>query len=453
MIPSRGRPSNLASGIIASAIRADATESDMPPPCTAACSQDEFLLSCPVRNVVAQTGVMRTLKLLVACSSLDLDAPFSATPAWWQLLKALDECGVEVLVTTYHGRTQQSPWWRSYPNPARTEGELYALLRTASRWIQHAVTAKPASGRRNGAIGWLTLAAARTLIAPKWERHLARILRLEGDVDGLLLVAIPPNHLPGVARRIHAEFGIPVCFYDGDCPASLPAYGGFKSGFDIYQGADLGEFDLVLSNSKGAEEPLRQLGARSVHTLYYAADPALFQPLPCSQDIDVFFYGHTTEYRQHWMRAMLAEPAARMPDAVFATRGVALGHLDGVRREPYRSFSSLRRYIARSRINLVIVRQPHAQLHASSILRPFELAMMGACMVCNPWSGIEEWFEPDKEIIVVGSAEEAIDRYRYLLSHDPERTAIGQAARKRALEQHTYKRRAQDLMQTIQSLH
>jgi len=60
------------------------------------------------------------------------------------------------------------------------------------------------------------------------------------------------------------------------------------------------------------------------------------------------------------------------------------------------------------------------------------------------------WFEPEKEIIVVSSGEEAVERYRYLLSHDTERKAIGQAARERVLKQHTFRHRAQELREIVE---
>jgi spore maturation protein CgeB len=82
-------------------------------------------------------------------------------------------------------------------------------------------------------------------------------------------------------------------------------------------------------------------------------------------------------------------------------------------------------------------------------MRPFELAMMGACMLCNPVQGIEEWFEPGKELIEVSSTEEAVDRIQYLLAHDEEGQAIGAAARTRALREHTYPHRARQLVEIV----
>ena len=71
-------------------------------------------------------------------------------------------------------------------------------------------------------------------------------------------------------------------------------------------------------------------------------------------------------------------------------------------------------------------------------------------MVSNPWLGVEEWFEPEKEIIVVHSRDEAVERYQSLLQHEPERRRIGAAARERALAQHTYQQRARELITILE---
>src|SRR5690606_6662886 len=125
-----------------------------------------------------------------------------------------------------------------------------------------------------------------------------------------------------------------------------------------------------------------------------------------------------------------------------AVRGTQLGDLGRAEQLPYLSFSKLREYACRARINLVITRAAHAGVFASSSSRPFELAGMGCCMVANPYLGVETWFEPGKEIFVVESEQEALDRYRYLLAHDNERRAAGQAARERVLKEHTFRHRA-----------
>ena len=75
---------------------------------------------------------------------------------------------------------------------------------------------------------------------------------------------------------------------------------------------------------------------------------------------------------------------------------------------------------------------------------------MGSAMLSNPYKGLENWFEPEREIIIVNSAEEALERYRYLLSHDNEREAMGRAARERVLKEHTFQHRAQTLKKIVE---
>lgn len=393
------------------------------------------------------------MKLLIVPSSLDLTQPFSATPAWWQLMKGLYEVGVELLAAPYQGPAIESLWWRQAGNPAKLPGDLFKTARDAAKRIGAApvdATAAPSVTNGESAADKLTRQTAHTVIAPLWERHLDAILTREPDIDAVIILTVPLNHLTGVPAALQRKHGKPFFYYDGDVPASLPNLRGFASGFRIYQGADPAEYAAFISNSAGGADALRELGARAVHPLYYGADPDVFSPIPVSaQDIDVFFYGHGREYRAEWIDAMLAQPAHALPEARFAVRGKHLGDLGRVESLPYLSFSKLREYACRSKLNLCVTRLAHASVFASSSSRPFELAALGCCMVANPYLGIETWFEPGKEIIVVHSADEAIDRYRYLLTHDAERTAIGQAARERLLKEHTFRHRARELVSLI----
>jgi len=389
------------------------------------------------------------MKLLFAVSSLDLTQPFSATPAWWQLLKSLYEVGVEVVATPYQGPAIESLWWRAEPNPAKLHGDLFKLIRdTLKRFIVRDGPNQVSS--EESLSDKFVRRTARTLVAPIWQRHLDRILTAQPDIDAVIFLTVPLNQLVGVATQVQQKHNKPVFYYDGDLPASLPNMQGFATGFRIYQGADPAEFTAFISNSAGAAEALRQLGAQAVHALFYGVDPDVFSPMDVrEQDIDVMFYGHGREYRSEWIERMITTPSQALPEARFAVRGTKLGNLGRAGRLPYLSFNKLREYACRSRINLCITRHAHASVYASSSSRPFELASMGACMVANPYLGIEEWFEPYKELFVVNSQDEAIDRYRYLLAHESERLAVGRAARERVLRQHTFRHRAQQLKEII----
>ena len=128
-------------------------------------------------------------------------------------------------------------------------------------------------------------------MTPRWRRHLERILERERDVDAVVVFTVPMSHLRGIPTALRERFGVPVVYYDADVPMSLPEFGGMDTGFNIYHGADPGEYDLVLSNSEGGLGRLRELGARRAEHLFWGADPELFAPQPVEKELDVFFYG------------------------------------------------------------------------------------------------------------------------------------------------------------------
>lgn len=392
------------------------------------------------------------MKLLIVASSLDLTQPFSATPAFWQLMKALYEVGVEVVATPYQGPAIESLWWRAEPNPAKLYGDAFKTARDSLRAVMPANQVQmDETTDSESAMDKITRQMAQTLIAPLWKRHLDAILTKQDDIDAVIFLTVPLNHLVGVPTYIQEKHQVPVLYFDGDVPASLPNMKGFASGFRIYQGADVSEYTAFISNSLGGEEYLKNLGAKATHTVWYGADPALYAPLEgVSKDYDAFFFGHGREYRSEWIDAMLIDPSQKLDSAKFAVRGKNLGDLGRVEQLPYLSFSKLREYVSRSKLNLVITRGAHASVYGSSSMRPFELAAMRSTMVANPYKGIELWFEPEKEIIVVNSAEEALERYSYLLAHDTEREKIAESAYQRFLKQHTFQHRARELKAIIE---
>ena len=235
-------------------------------------------------------------------------------------------------------------------------------------------------------------------------------------------------HLRGIPDALRERFGIPIVFYDGDVPMSLPEFGGMDTGFNPYHGADPWEYDLVLSNSEGGIGRLLELGARRAEALYWGADPEFFAPQPVEKDVDVFFYGYGDKFRRDWMKTMVGEASRLAPELDFGLGGLDFQGDTGAARVlgdiPFNRFA---RAISAARVNLNMTRRPHATVPGSSTARPFELASSGAAIVSNPHDGIERWFEPDRELVVVESAEEAVAAYRELVA-DPGRPTRWAAA-------------------------
>ena len=362
---------------------------------------------------------MRAPKLLCVASAVDLDFRYGCTPAWWQLWKGLHEEGAELVVAPYRGRPIETPWWQAAPNPTYLEGETYARARDAVARLKGDRHLRRGEDSPSDSLGdRVTREAIWSLVTPRWRRHLERLVE-QMRPDALVVFTVPMAHFRGIPEAIRSRFDLPVVFYDGDVPMSLPEFGGMDTGFNYYHGADPGEYDLVISNSEGGSESLVELGARRAETIFWGADPDFFTPLPVEKEHDVFFYGYGDKFRREWMSALVAEPSRRLADVEFALGGHDFrGDTGQARLIGDIPFPSFPRAISAARINLCLTRRPHATVYASSSCRPFELAAAGATIVANPYDGIERWFEPGAELVIAADADEAIDAYRALLD-DP----------------------------------
>ncbi len=394
---------------------------------------------------------MKAPKILAVASAVDLDFRYGCTPAWWQLWKGMYEAGCDLIVTPYRGRPVESPWWRTEANPTYREGESFALARdTVARLKGDRYLRRAEESPEDSLVDRAVRETIWRWVTPRWQKHLERILERERDVDAVVVFTVPMAHLRGIPTALRERFGVPVVFYDGDVPMSLPEFGGMDTGFNYYHGADPGEYDLVVSNSEGGLPRLLELGARRAEAVFWGADPDFFSPQPVEKETDVFFYGYGDKFRREWMQALVGEPSRRLEDVDFALGGRDFrgdtGRARAIGDVPFNAFA---RAISAARVNLNITRRSHASVFASATARPFELAAAGAAIVSNPYEGIERWFEPGRELHVVSSADEAVDVYRHLLDDPGAAEELGRAARERVLEEHTYVHRARRLLDLL----
>jgi len=390
-------------------------------------------------------------KILAVASAADLDFRYGCTPAWWQLWKGLHDVGVDLIVTTYRGKAIESPWWRVAPNPLFREAETFARARDAVARLKgdqylRGAEESPEDTRVDRAVREVIW----RYVTPRWRRHLETLLERERDVDAVVFFTVPMSHFRGIPSALRERFDVPVVFYDGDVPMSLPEFGGMDTGFNWYHDADPSEYDLIVANSEGGLDRLRALGARRAETVHWGADPEFFTPHDVPKEMDVFFYGYGDKFRREWMQALIGEPSRLLPDVDFALGGRDFrGDVGNARLWGEVPTSTIARAISSARINLCITRRAHASVYASSSCRLFELASTGAAIVANPYEGIERWFEPGSEVIVVSNTDEAVAAYRELLDEPGRAEELGRRARERVLEEHTYRHRARRLLDLV----
>jgi spore maturation protein CgeB len=92
---------------------------------------------------------------------------------------------------------------------------------------------------------------------------------------------------------------------------------------------------------------------------------------------------------------------------------------------------------------------PGSRLVRHIHLREFEAPMCGALYCTGYLPELAEMFEPDVEMIMYRDEDEFLDKIRYYLAHADEAARIRRAGHRRALQDHTYHRRFQQLFTAI----
>jgi|APSaa5957512535_1039671.scaffolds.fasta_scaffold00463_32 spore maturation protein CgeB len=377
------------------------------------------------------------LKILILCATLDLKKPYSATPFLLQWFKAFHDEGHQLFIIPYSGKSVESPYWTSYPNPNYRKGEILEKILKIS-------------GRQPGKKNLPFIPNLAQIFAkPAFEKQIRKILDQEKDISAILNLGLPLNQLKGLAKDLKNDYGIPVIFFDDDLPTSLPENGGFT--FNHYEDADLSEYDLFIITSEGSKQRLLEMGANSVEFVHIGIDPNEYKPIQTKKDIDIFFFGHNGDSRKKYVDMMITKPSNQLPfNFLIGGRNYTMDLGKAKYFSPKLSFDEWREYSCRAKINLNVVHELHAETFATSTARPFELAAMGCCVVSSPYKGIEKWFEPKKEILIANNPEEAIELYQLLMDDAELRNKIGIAAQKRVNKEHTARHRIKQIVQLIQ---
>ncbi len=238
-------------------------------------------------------------------------------------------------------------------------------------------------------------------------------------------------------------------FYDLDTPVTLS---GLREGRELsyLPQRGLGDFDLVLSYTGGQalDELKSRLGARRVAPLYGSVDPENHRPAAPSEEFraSLSYLGTYAEDRQRALEELFLGPAARLPQERFLIGGAQypesfpwLDNVAFVRHVPPPVHPA---FFSSCRATLNITRAAMAAYGYCPSGRLFEAAACGAPLLTDSWQGLECFFEPGREVLQVGSADDVVNA---MALSDKELRAVAEAARDRTLTQHTGDHRVAEL--------
>ena len=244
-------------------------------------------------------------------------------------------------------------------------------------------------------------------------------------------------------RSPHAQ----VAFWDVDAPATLARVEG--DGRDPFRGL-IPQYDFVFTYGGGLEvvERYGKLGARNCYPVYNALDSETHHPEAPDPSLacDLVFIGNRLPDRERRVEQYFLHAAELAPEMSFVLGGEGWGGKalpPNVRWIGHVPTGSHNRINASAKMVLNINRDSMADVGFSPPTRVFEAAGAGACLITDKWRGIENFFEPGREILVAQNAGQIVGLLRGRSA--AQARAIGEAMRRRALADHTYAQRANEV--------
>lgn len=238
--------------------------------------------------------------------------------------------------------------------------------------------------------------------------------------------------------------GALAIYWDVDAPATLARLA--REGRDPLR-ALVPRYDLVLVYGGGPPivRGYAELGAARCVPIYNALDPETHFPVAPDPvfEADLSLLANRLPDREARVDAFFFDAAQALPEKRFLLGGsgwgdrsmpanvAAIGHVPtGL----HNGFN------AGARAVLNVARDSMAASGFSPATRIFEAAGAAACVITDAWEGVDRFFEPGREILVASSGAEVAGLVGSL--DEASARAIGAAARRRALADHTYTQRA-----------
>jgi spore maturation protein CgeB len=212
--------------------------------------------------------------------------------------------------------------------------------------------------------------------------------------------------------------------------------------------AALRQYDHVFSVRRANMEDLVEHGCNHVTYVPFGFDRELFYPTMVDQtqsapepDADVLFVGGADSERVPFIAALsqlgikvavYGDYWSRFPETRASHRG-------------YGDIATLRKVTSEAKVNLCLVRRANRD---GQVMRSYEAAAIGACMLVEDTSEHRELFGADGETVVYfRTIEDMLGRLQRLLAAPDERTRLRQAVQRRIVEGcHSYDDRLQTML-------
>ncbi|HVJ01668.1 MAG TPA: glycosyltransferase [Sphingomonas sp.] len=288
---------------------------------------------------------------------------------------------------------------------------------------------------------------ASVVVYPATESGVREVLDAGADAEVVVKASgvgvFDDELLQGILRHASAL----RIFWDVDAAATLDE---MRRDADHPLHSALLDLDLVLTYGGGPPvvRAYRGFGAECCVPVYNALDPETHHPAPRDPrfEADLALLANRLPDREARIEEFFLKPAALLAERRFLLGGNgwdgkgmpanvrAIGHVGTADHNGFNCTPSA---------VLNVARDSMADIGFSPATRVFEAAGAAACLITDAWEGIELFLKPDEEILVARDGQDVAEHVRTLT---PERAlAIGDAALRRVLAEHTYELRGRQV--------
>ena len=245
-----------------------------------------------------------------------------------------------------------------------------------------------------------------------------------------------------------------IAFYDIDTPVTLAKLE--QEDYEYLAPSLIPKFHVYFSFTGGPILNYLQerYASPKARALYCCADIAHYYPEAVPQRWLAGYLGTYSPDRQKGVEEFLMNPARLLtresfvvagpsyPDSVYWPSNVE--RIDHLPPEKHRQFYCAQKF------TINITRADMRRSGYSPSVRLFEAAACGVPIISDFWEGIEKFFEPGKEILLVHDTREMMKIIRGLTERD--RKKLAARARARVLKDHTATQRARQLLSTLEEV-
>ena len=287
----------------------------------------------------------------------------------------------------------------------------------------------------------------RSIVYPATAEGLRAVLAEAGGADIVVKAngvgVFDAELLEGIVA--HSRADALRIFWDVDAAATLDEMRADQS-HPVLRA--LSSLDMVLTYGGGPPvvTAYEGFGAARCVPVYNALDPETHHPVPPDDRFacDLAFLGNRLPDREARVEEFFLKPAALLPERRFLIGGNGwqdkampsnVRHRGHVYTAEHNAFNCTPRAV------LNVARDSMAHIGFSPATRVFEAAGAAACLITDAWEGIEQFLEPDVEVLVARDGQDVAEHLSMLTAERAR--SVGEAALARVLAEHTYELRGE----------